>query len=229
MKSEYLIFNLLVLLAPLALSFDKRVHFKQYWPFVFPAILLGGGIHVLWDYLAAGQFWFFNTKYILGIRIGKLPFEELLFFITVPYAVLFTWEVFLEYFPNRYRSLETLRIVLTVLGLGLAVAIFVFRQWTYTSLVFLIFSVAMILDFILLRERSVWNQSLWYWFLLLFFVMILIANGYLTARPVVMYSPLYRSGLHILTIPAEDFLFGMSHLMFVVTFYTFFKERRFAM
>jgi lycopene cyclase domain-containing protein len=226
MKSEYLLFNVLVLAGPLALSFDKKVYFKQYWPFAFPAMIIGSLPHVIWDILATGHFWTFNPEYVLGFRLGPLPLEEILFFIMVPYAVLFTWEVFRAYFTSRTISAKRGIIILIITGFGSAVFFAAFFQWYYTALVFFAFSIVLFVDYHLLHENSVWYQSLWYRFLLIFIVMVLIANGYLTARPVVEYVPLYRSSIRIWTIPIEDFLFGLSHVALVVTLYTFLKNRK---
>jgi len=226
MGSEYLLFNILVLAGPFSLSFDRKVCFRQYWSKVFPAMAAGSFPFLVLDYFAEGHFWTFNPLYTLGINIGPLPLEEILFFFTVPYAVLFTWEVFRAYFTSRHLPVKRLIFLLIPGGLGGALIFATLFQWYYTALVFLAFALALGVDFILLGEKSVWYQSLWYRFLLIFIVMVLIANGYLTARPVVEYTSLYRSNLHVWTIPLEDFLFGLSHISIILTFYTYLKFRR---
>ena len=49
--------------------------------------------------------------------------------------------------------------------------------------------------------------------------LILIFNGYLTARPVVLYGEMYQMGYRILTIPIEDFGYGFTLMLFNVMLY----------
>jgi lycopene cyclase domain-containing protein len=42
------------------------------------------------------------------------------------------------------------------------------------------------------------------------FIFILIINGYLTWRPIVIYGEAFYLGIRVFTIPVEDFLFGFS-------------------
>lgn len=227
MKAEYLLFNLIVLAGPLSLSFDKKVNFKQYWPIVFPSIFLGSLPHLIWDFFASGHFWHYNSRFIFGLYAGSLPLEEILFFITVPYAVLFTWEVFLAYFPNTVLSPSKNLLILISLCIPAAYYFHLSLNWTYSALVFLVMALALCAEIFFQTKHSVWSQSLWYSFLVLFFVMILLANGYLTARPVVEYYEAYRSGFRIFTIPVEDFLFGLSHISIVLTIYAKLKSRKY--
>ena len=93
MNSEYLLLNILILAGPLALSFDKRVRFYSYWPKLFPSIGIVMMLFIVWDGLVTDRHWFFNTSYTLPVRLFNLPIGEWLFFITVPYSCIFTWEV----------------------------------------------------------------------------------------------------------------------------------------
>jgi len=227
MKSEYFLFNLIVLAGPFALSFDKKVNFKQYWPIVFPSIVLGSLPHLIWDFFAAGHFWHYNPRFIFGAYIGSLPVEEILFFITVPYAVLFTWEVFLAYFPNKSLNRSKTLLLMIVISVPASYFFHLSLSWTYTALVFLFMAGAICIEIIFQSDHSVWSQRLWYYFLILYCAMVLIANGYLTARPVVEYFDAYRSGIRLFTIPVEDFLFGLSHISLTMTLYTYLKSRKY--
>lgn len=226
MRNEYFLFNLIVLSGPLALSFDKKVNFKQYWPFVFPAIVFGSLPHLIWDFFATGHFWHYNPRFISGIYAGSLPLEEILFFLTVSYAVIFTWEVFLAYFPNKILMMS--QTLMTIMNFCILSAYFfqLSLGWTYTSLVFLVMAFVLCAEIFFKNKHSVWYQSLWYCFLVLFFVMIPIANGYLTARPIVEYYDVYRSGKQLFTIPMKNFLFGLSHISLVLTLYAALKVRK---
>ena len=74
---------------PLALSFDKNVHFWTRWKYLFPAILITAVVFIYWDiqFTAAG-IWSFNHHYVVGAFFYGLPVEEWLFFLIVPYVFL---------------------------------------------------------------------------------------------------------------------------------------------
>src|ERR1700761_1345965 len=96
----YLLIDLLTLLFPLLLSFDKKVAFYKTWKYLWRGVLLTGIFFIVWDVLFTRLgVWSFNDAYILGIRIGGLPIEEWLFFIVVPYACAFIYSCLLAYLP----------------------------------------------------------------------------------------------------------------------------------
>lgn len=50
-------------------------------------------IFVAWDVLGiVREHWWYDEKYFVGINIGPLPLEELLFFIVIPICGLLTYE-----------------------------------------------------------------------------------------------------------------------------------------
>lgn len=50
-------------------------------------------IFVAWDILGiVREHWWYDEKYFVGINIGPLPLEELLFFIVIPICGLLTYE-----------------------------------------------------------------------------------------------------------------------------------------
>ena len=50
-------------------------------------------IFVAWDVLGILRtHWWYDEKYFIGINIGPLPLEELLFFIVIPICGLLTYE-----------------------------------------------------------------------------------------------------------------------------------------
>lgn len=61
--------------------------------------------------------------------------------------------------------------------------------------------------------------------LALFIILTTLANGYLTARPVVVYEESLLTGLRIFRIPIEDYVFGLAHAALILTTYEYFKKR----
>lgn len=137
----YLYLNIFTILFPLLLSFDKKVAFYKNWGSLFPAILANGLLFVAWDALfTEAGIWGFNEAYLTGIYLFNLPLEEVLFFLTVPYACVFIYDVL-----NAYISKDLLRPVAKPLALALILAlplVAVFNAAAlYTSITFCLLAV----------------------------------------------------------------------------------------
>ncbi|MGH1366168.1 MAG: lycopene cyclase domain-containing protein [Calditrichia bacterium] len=209
MKYEYLVFNLIVISGPLALSFDRRVYFYSKWKQAISAILITLVPFVIWDALVTHSHWWFNENYTLDFRLAQLPLGEWLFFITVPYACLFTWEVLRCYELGArpfYESLSKPMIALLLPGLWL---LSIGKE--YTGLVLIALAAAALLDIML--KTNIWRTQQTPLFLAICTVFMLIFNGYLTARPVVLYGTEYQLDFRIITIPIEDFGYGFALLL----------------
>jgi len=221
MNTEYLIFNLIVISGPLSLSFDRRVHFVDKWKNVFKAILISLVVFVAWDAIVTGRHWWFNDQFTLGINIFRLPIEEWLFFITIPYASLFIWEVFAAYFKNRvYPKMQIVRSIL-IFGIPVGIILFLMGE-EYTGLVLIALAMVALLDWKL--KTNIFIQLRTVQYLAISALAMLIFNGYLTWRPVVMYSEAYQLNARIFTIPIEDFGFGYALILLCTILYEKFKS-----
>lgn len=221
MHIEYLLLNIIIIAVPLSLSFDKRVHFYKYWSKLIPAIFMVMIIFLIWDALATGRHWFFNKDYTLPARLLNLPIGEWLFFITVPYACIFVWEVLAAYFTNHAIKFSTrIQLIISILFM-LTGLILLFTGKEYTVIVLIAAGLVFILDILL--KTNIFRQSRIYSFSSLLLIMMLIFNGYLTFRPIVLYDPQYQLDFRILTIPVEDFFYGFALIFFVLIIYEKFK------
>jgi len=204
---EYAIFNIIIISAPLILGCLKPFYFLKHWLQVLVSVLLVGVPYLIWDSLVAGWHWKFNYHYILGIELFNLPVEEILFFMTVPAACLFTWEMLIRRLDNQsIPLLKTIRPVFYLLPV-LGIIIFLHGQ-QYTGLAIIFMGLAILSDRFLKTHLFLQKRFTIYFILVIFFT--LIFNGYLTWRPVVVYNEIYKTGLKIFTIPLEDFGFGFS-------------------
>jgi lycopene cyclase domain-containing protein len=223
----YLLLNLAIIAVPLVRSFEPRIHYAGKWKRLFPAIAISGAIFITWDHFftamalpfeAAGRaytgVWNFNPDYLTGIWMAGLPLEEWLFFLTVPYACVFIYEV-LNYFVKR----DVLRtaapwITYTLIAFSLVMAITFIDRW-YTAVTFFALAGMLVVQ-LLLKARYMGR------FYLMFLVSIVpfaLVNGVLTALPVVVYNNLEFTGVRLASIPLEDGFYGMLLLLLNITIY----------
>ena len=165
--------------------------------------------YLIWDALVTDRHWMFNNDYVLGISLFHLPIEEWLFFFTVPFACLFTWEMILKVVPDSPTGAGNVirKIFLFMPAIGIIVFI---NGQQYSGLVLLFLSLAVLLDKVF--NTNLVYQRRFYLYVILIVGFTLIFNGYLTWRPVVLYDESYQLGVRIFTIPVEDFGYGTSFL-----------------
>ena len=179
--------------------------------------------YIIWDVLVTDSHWWFNKAYTLDFRLLGLPVEEWLFFITVPFGCLLVWETLPD--TNLSTQMKPLRHVRTSLYAALPIGIWVFstgRQ--YTGLVLCCFGIVGLTDTLLGTDLLLQPKT--YIYLAIVSGLILVFNGYLTARPVVLYGEAYQSGYRILTIPVEDFGYGFTLALFNAMLYEVLKAAR---
>ncbi len=105
----YLYLNIFTILFPFLLSFDKRVQFYKNWKYLFPAMVINALIFIVWDSIFTHHgVWGFNDKYLVGIYLYNLPLEEVLFFVTVPYACVFIYECLNVYIKQDFLQAGSL-------------------------------------------------------------------------------------------------------------------------
>lgn len=219
----YLYLNIFTILFPFLLSFDKRVQFYKKWPYLFPAMAINAVIFIFWDTLFTRHgVWGFNNEYLLGVYFLNLPLEEVLFFITVPYACVFIYECLNEYikrdFLQRYALPVTIFLVISIVIIGL-----LHLRQLYTSVTFLLLPVIYLIHYNIFRDKLLGRFYMAY---LVHLVPFLLVNGVLTALPVVWYNNDYNLGVRLTTIPIEDTMYSMVMLLITITAYEYFQRRK---
>jgi lycopene cyclase domain-containing protein len=222
LKFTYLFINLISVFFPLILSFDKKVQFYKSWRFIWPGMAITGLIFLFWDILfTAKGVWYFNPKYITGIKVLQLPIEEILFFLTVPFACLFIYAC-LNYYIKWEINIRLTRIVSNLLII-FAIIILIFyhhRMYTRVTFTLLAFMVVLLQFF----YKAHWlNRFYMAWVVCL--VPFYIINGLLTSLPVVLYNDAENLGRRIGTIPVEDHFYCMALLLMNVAFFEYFRRK----
>ena len=217
----YLLINIGTILFPLAFSFDKRVAFYKKWPYVLPAIFMTAAIFIPWDiWKTSMNVWHFNPAYVLGIWLFNLPLEEWLFFVTVPYAILFIYECLKyytkDYFANKRRSISKvvfiILIIFSVFG----------SDKLYPMITFPFTAAFLFIHHYWLGDKYAGRFWMAY---LVHLIPFFLVNGILTALPVVIYNPAEQFGIRIGTIPMEDTVYSMLLLLMNVTFFEWLANR----
>jgi lycopene cyclase domain-containing protein len=222
MKGAYLLINFLTIFFPLVLSFDKRVRFVQYWKSLFPALLLTGLVFLFWDLIFTWEgVWSFNPDYILGINFQGLPLEEILFFFTVPFACIFTYECLNHYIKPDLLAKASRWISWFFLVLSLLLLIF-FYDRIYTLVTFgLLLPLIYFTQFV---QKAPW-LSRFYLAYVVSLIPFYIVNGLLTSIPIVLYNDAENMALRVGTIPFEDHFYSLALLLMNMIWFEYFKKR----
>ena len=196
------------------LSFDKKVWYAGRWKHLFPAIILVAIPFLIWDviFTSAGV-WQFNEKYISGFRILGLPWEEFMFFLTVPFACIFIYDCLNAYFPvNRIILWEQSATVLLVLALLLFGTVFYDRIYTVSACLIAILSTI----WVRYHGETAFLSNFYRTFLVVlipFFFTDGILTGGFTDEPIVLYNVEHFSGYRVVSIPIEDYIYGFALLL----------------
>jgi lycopene cyclase domain-containing protein len=93
----------------------------------------------------------------------------------------------------------------------------------YTILVIAGSIIVVVLDLIL--GTRILRQKLFWVFWLVVTVLMVLVNGYLTWRPIVIYNEAKMLGVRLFTIPLEDFFFGFSLIGLNLIIWEYFNRK----
>ncbi len=228
LETKYLYFYVLVFTSayPLAQSFEHRIRYYKKWKRLFLGISVMMAIFIPWDiWFTDSGVWWFNHDYTSELRVFLLPIEEWLFFIIIPFACFFIYEV-LNHFIKRDLLANFARPFLGIASIVLIIVSFVFMDKLYPFVTFLSTG---ILGLITVKCNPKWLGR----FLMMYFVSLipfLLVNGILTGslieNPIVNYNPEEIIGFRIITIPVEDSVYNLMMLLIVMWVYKGFKTEK---
>lgn len=224
MNFLYFFILLFSFIIPFAYSFEKKMHFIKYRKAVFFSILIVAFFFIIWDVIFTKiGVWGFNPLYTTGVNFLKLPIEEWLFFIFIPYASLFIHYALIYFFPKLIINNKfSLLLSVTLIFLNIALIFFNLNK-LYTLVNFIVFIFTIILGIFIGRNYL----SRFYTSFLFILIPFIIVNGTLTGaftkEPVVWYNINEIIGIRFLTIPLEDFAYSFSLLFLNLLFIEYFK------
>lgn len=227
MKSLYLLINFLAISYPLFKSWDRRLNFYKQWPAFLKANVLLLLVMIPWDIMFTRDgVWGFNPKYNLGINVFGLPLEEWMFFIFIPFACLFIYEVIRYYdASNKFQNFSKI-INACLLFISIILLVIGFDQ-AYTSV-----TMACLIIILLYHQFSKTSEYLGQFYFSFIFMLIpfFVVNGVLTGtlidNEVVWYNMEETFGIRLATIPLEDIFYCLFMMLFLVTFYERFREKK---
>lgn len=225
MKNYYYLFiDLGCILIPFLSSFyPKHAFYKKWRPF-FSANVIVAFFFIIWDiYFTKIGIWGFNPDYLTGFYLFNLPIEEILFFICIPYACIFTF-FSLKYLIKKNPPIKSLPIINILFAVTLLIiGLFNFEK-LYTGTTFILSGILLIILKILKRDLSF--HYIAYLIILPFFF---LSNGILTGsfldNPIVWYNNSENLNIRIFTIPVEDSIYGLLLIFLNIELFSFFDKK----
>jgi lycopene cyclase domain-containing protein len=226
MKWLYLLINFFTVIVPVVFSYHPRLKFYKTFKYFFAANTIIAIIFITWDvYFTSMGIWGFNPKYVSGIYFFNLPVEEILFFICIPFACIFTYHCLNLFFKISWRA-STENIFIIISSLALFIIGISFYNKLYTSYTFI--SLSVLLIFLRFYLKVNWLPkliSIYPVLLIPFFIVNGILTGSGLQQPVVWYNDTENLGIRLFTIPVEDIFYGFELILLNVFLYERFKNK----
>lgn len=229
----YLLVNLGCIIIPFIFSFHPKLKFYKNWDAFLIGLVVMMAVFIPWDIAFTHKgIWGFNEKYITGIYIGNLPLEEVLFFICIPYACVFTYHCFSIFLKSK--RLPGLFYGLSWLFFITCIAVsFLFADKLYTLYTHALCALLLAIHLLVMKSNYLARFTLVFMILLIPFI---LSNGILTGvefwqyellnsevdaiqESIVWYNNTENLRLRIFSMPVDDLSYGFSMLLIVVTFY----------
>lgn len=223
-RFTYLFVDLGCLIFPLLFSFHKRILFYKEWKHFLAPALVTACIFIVWDILFTQiGVWGFNPDYVCGIYFFNLPLEEVLFFLCIPYACVFTYYCIKTF--TAERKMPSSSAVTLILALALLIGGILFYDRWYTGVTAFATSTFLLVQFF----RKVNYMTTFFVAYVLVLPFFFLSNGILTGSfldaPVVWYNNEENLGIRMFTIPVEDTFYGMLMVLMNVAGYEFVRSR----
>ena len=211
-------------LGPIALSFDKRVHFVSQWKWATLAAIIVAIPYLIWDEIFTQQlFWGFNENYLIGFNIGSLPIEEVSFFIVVPFACTFIYACVRHYFKDL--NLSMFNAIFWVLFFAYAVLVGEAGLGGWYTTIAIGLGLTLIIFFFIRRKHHPFIPLTFLFSMLPFFLVNGVLTGSWLKEPIVWYNSAQFSQLRVFTIPLEDVVYGFGLIVLNILLFKFLEKK----
>ena len=203
------------------------MHFIQHWKAYFSAIILVGIFFILWDiYFAYQNVWGFNDQYLIGFRIFKLPIEEWLFFLLIPYSSVFIHYSLKHFLPKFIlNKITTKYITYLLFVIGFALSVYHYDKM-YTFICIGLFTILMLFQLIYQWKYA---QRFYLSFIIIYIPFFFVNNaltGAFSENPVVFYNSSEIIGIRVGTMPLEDSFYCFALLYSITLLFEFLKTKK---
>ena len=221
----YLVIDIACLTFPLLFSFHPSIKFYKEWKPLFKAFFITAIVFIVWDeWFTVMGVWNFNARYLTGYYISHLPVEEILFFLFIPYCLMFMYHCSVRYFENNKPSGKSLKTVNLFLSVILIITGIIFYNKWYTGFTFILTGLFLIIITLSNKKQINWLR---FWIVyVLGLIPFFIVNGILTAIPIVQYNNMENLSVRITTIPLEDFVYNLLLFLSNVTLYEWYRKNK---
>lgn len=210
----YLLVNFLTIIICFIFSFHPKIRFDRYFGSFIKAAVVTAIPFLVWDtWFTFSGVWWFNDEYLLGVRLLRMPIEEWLFFLCIPFSCVFTYYCLRKFFNMEWAEKYNRVLAILIIAIGVA-TMFFFYDRIYTTVTVIAMLLTVIYLHFKVRSASFGKSSLVYIVLMLGFIPV---NGVLTGTglesAIVNYNPQEIIGFRVLTIPIEDFFYGYALIL----------------
>ena len=147
----YLLINFFTIIICFIFSFHPKIKFNRHFGAFIKASISVGLVFILWDvWFTKNGVWWFNYRYLIGLKISGLPIEEILFFICIPFSCVFTYFCLDKFFKLDWKpNFEKIFVVISsILFLGIALY---YQDRIYTFVTFLSTSISLLILYFVLK------------------------------------------------------------------------------
>ncbi|MFC7347058.1 lycopene cyclase domain-containing protein [Chryseobacterium zhengzhouense] len=221
----YLAINFFTIIICFIFSFHPKIKFYRHFKAFLLASIVTAIFFIAWDvWFTSNGVWWFNDKYLIGLRLFGLPIEELLFFICIPFSCVFTYFCLDKFFRLDWKpSVEKVFVIISIISC--LILALIFKDKIYSFVTFLTTAISLIVLHFVLKANWIGKASFIYLVLMPGFLAV---NGILTGTglesPIVNYNPKDFIGFRILTIPIEDTVYGYEMILWNLFFFYKFKK-----
>lgn len=225
MKCTYLLIDISAISVPFIASFHPRIRYYRQWSMALTALLISGLLFILWDvYFTHMGVWRFNAEYVTGVNLFNLPVEEVLFFLCIPYACMFSYHCLATLWPGAALPERLTASISWLLIAGGLITASAYYTNKYTCATFVLLAL-----FILYARNKPWIGRFYICYgmmLLPFFIINGILTGSWLEAPVVIYNSVEIIGTRLGTIPVEDVFYGLIMIGSQVALYEWMMQEK---
>lgn len=220
----YILINFCTVIICFVFSFHKKINFAAHFTSFLKASLIVAIPFIIWDMWFTHQgVWWFDHRYTINIALNNLPLEEVLFFICIPFACVFTYFTLTKFINWDWTEKYNVAFMVTY---GLSMIIILLKNITlqYTAWTSALNVLTMIIFLSYLKPKWIFKSFLIYLILLPGFFLV---NGILTGSglpsPIVNYNSDEFLNIRWWTIPIEDAAYGYLLIVWNIWWFHYFE------